>query len=185
MDTERFPGYSVYVQFAAAQYRVPDFIEYINGFKESAIMSEKTFFDDQRIRVTSLRLDFKNETIPIDHIQEVRVRFKVFNIVAAFLCFFLSLVTLFVPELGRYGLLIVAVFFIWLTKVFSSYVELWLVVENAPVFILHASLTRCRYIYSIEDAINAAMVENKAKKSQGNLEYTDTMKFKLRMQDYQ
>jgi hypothetical protein len=148
-------------------------------------MSEKIYFDDHRIRITSLRLDFKNETIPIDHIQEVRVRFKVFNIVAAFLCFFLSLTTLFIPQLGQYGLLIVAVFFIWLTKVFSSYVELWLVVENVQVFILHASLTACKYVYSIEDAMNEAMVDNKARKTQGNLEYTDTMKFKMRMKDYQ
>lgn len=150
-------------------------------------MAEKTYFDNNKIRITNLRLDFKNETIPIDHISEVKVRFKVFNVVISGVCFLLSIFTyiFLMSYIGQLGLLILALFFIWFYKTFSSYVELWLVVEDEEIFIFHTSLFNCKYIYSIEDSIKEAMYDNQLAKNKGELEYTDTMKFKLRLKEYE
>ena len=148
-------------------------------------MVEKTYFDNHKIRVTNLRIDFKNETIPIDHIHAVKVRFKVFNIVMAFICFLLSFSTFLLSATARFAPLIVSVFFIWLIYGFKGYVELWIVVDDEEIFIFHTSLTNCKFIYSVEDAINDAMHDNKLKKQKGELEYTDTMKFKLRLKEYE
>lgn len=147
-------------------------------------MEEQTIYEDNNIRLSTLRFNYRTETIPLDKLVGVRVGFKVLATVIAFICFVCSFITFFI--FGNAGLFIVAVCFIFLVKAFSTYVELWIELEGeGERKLIQTSLTNGSYLFKVEDKINEAIELHKKMLSEGTFEYTDTMRFREKLRQYE
>lgn len=145
-------------------------------------MNEKVLYEDAKFKITDLRFDYYNDSVPIDQIKDVKVFLRVFNLTMSFVCFLVSFASLI---FGNIGYLIIIIFFIWLYYSFAGYVELWIAERDGKLTkVVTASLTNATYVYSIEDTLNKAIKENKIRQEEDeNFDYTETMKFRQKLKE--
>jgi len=141
---------------------------------------EKIYFEEYNVKVTNLRFCFHNDTIPIDQITATYVHHRVLRLTLTVFGFIGSFFTLIY---GHIGLLIITSFFIWLFYEYTHYVSLYITVKDKNLKVKNGSIAGCRFIYNIEDALMLAMEESQKLMETGDFEYTDSMKFSLKMKE--
>lgn len=144
-------------------------------------IEEKIFFEDNTIKVTNLRLNYNHKTVPTDKITHVKCRMKVVNLTIAFICLLLSLPTVMFDKLGVF---IIAVMFIWVWRMYSTYIELWITADEKGIKIKQTSIANGKYIHKIENSLNKARKDNQTiREEKGDFPHTKSMVLKRRLDE--
>ena len=154
---------------------------------------EKVYYKDNNAKVTDLRITCNHVTIPVDKIDHYSINFRANNLLFAFTCFFVALIGVYVTvryfsQWGYLGFILVILCFVWLRLEFATYVELFVTAGARKIKMLDTGMNNREYLFKIADALSDALLEKHKEKesaeSSGQLSFSDTMKLKKIIMDY-
>jgi len=127
-------------------------------------MEEKVYYKGERVKVTDLRITCNHVTVPIEKIESVTVDFKVATMTMSVTLFLLVLLSIpavcfYYGYCGYCGIIILLASLWWLRMIYKTYTVLKISLCGRTLTILDASMRNREYIFKIEEALKAAMID--------------------------